>query len=101
MLVFLGDLMAKHQVPRWMNLLWLVVVFCLTSSYLAVALWRGYDLTQTVGFLVAEFGSIFGLAVVAGLVLYAVSFLLRPPAPPKSHREADDDHSGDMANLVP
>jgi hypothetical protein len=67
--------MAKHQVPRRMNLLWLVIVFCLTSSYLAVALWRGYDSTQTVGFLVANFGSIFGLAVVAGLVLYAVSFL--------------------------
>jgi hypothetical protein len=63
--------------------------------------WRGYDLTQTVGFLVAKFGSIFGLAVVAGLVLYAVSFLLRPPAPQKSNHEADDDHSGDMANLVP
>jgi hypothetical protein len=93
--------MAKHQLPLWMNVLWLVFVFSLTSSYLAVAMLRGYDLVQAIGFLVVHFGIIFSLAVVAGILLYAASFLLAPSYRPKSPDEAEDDHSSDMANLVP
>jgi hypothetical protein len=44
-------------------------------------------------------GDIFLFAVLAGLVLYGVTMLL----PGKAHdsKDSEDDHSGDMANLVP
>jgi hypothetical protein len=88
--------MAENRVPRWMNMLWLVFVFCLTSSYIIVAVHRGYNLVQTIGFLVA---GIFWYGLLSGLALYGLSLLLRR----KTHgsKGADDDHSGDMANLVP
>ena len=92
--------MSRHRIPRWMNVLWLVFVFGLTFSFMGVAIHRGYDFVQTVGFLVANFGSIFGLAVVVGLALYGLSILLEGWKAHKSH-SGDDDHSGDMANLVP
>jgi len=91
--------MAKKRVPRWMNLLWLVFVFCLTSSYILVAIHRGYNFVQTVGFLGANFGDIFLFAVLAGLVLYGVTMLL--PGRAHDSKDGEDDHSGDMANLVP
>jgi uncharacterized membrane protein len=83
-----------------MNVLWLLLVFSLTLSLVVVGVRRGYDFVQTLGFLMANFGSIFGLAVVAGLALYGLSILLEGPRVHKSHCD-DDDHSGDMANLVP
>jgi hypothetical protein len=86
--------------PRWMNLLWLLFVCGLIMWCVGVAIRHGYDLVQTVGFLAANFGSIFGLAVVVGLGLYGLSILLEGLKAHKSHRQ-DDDHSGDMANLVP
>jgi len=91
--------MAKHQVPRWMNVLWLLFVVCMVGSYLVVALRRGYDLVLTVGFLAANFMDMFMLAVVAGLFLYGVSFLLRVRNPRKSLDETEDEHSNDMSNL--
>jgi len=92
--------MAKHRVPRWMNVLWLLFVFSLTASLVVVGIRRGYDFVQVLGFLMAKFGSIFTLAVVAGRALYGLSILLEGPKIHKSHCD-DDDHSGDMANLVP
>ena len=92
--------MSKHRIPRWMNVLWLAFVFGLMFSFVGVAIRRGYDFVQTLGFLFANFGLIFGLAVVAGLGLYGLSILLEGPKAHKSHR-GDDAHSGDMANLVP
>jgi hypothetical protein len=75
-------------------------VFGLTFSFVVVAVRRGCDFVQTLGFLMANFGSIFGLAVVAGLALYGLSILLEGPKALTSHC-GDDDHLGDMANLVP
>ena len=83
-----------------MNVLWVVFVSSLTFSFVVVALRRGYDFVQTLGFLMANFGSIFGLAVVAGLALYGLSILLEGTKAHKS-RNGDDDHSGGIANLVP
>jgi hypothetical protein len=94
------ELMSKHRVPRWINVLWLVFVFGLTFSFVGLAVWRGYDFVQTLGFLAANFGVIFSLAIVAGLALYGLSILLEGQ---KVHKSCggEDDHSGDMANLVP
>ena len=75
--------MARHQVPRWMSALWVVLVIGIASSYLAVALRRGYDLTLTVGFLAANFVDMFMWAVLAGLLLYVMSLFLRPRHPRK------------------
>ena len=83
-----------------MNVLWLMFVFSLTFSFGITAVHRGCDFVQSIGFLLAHFGSIFGLAVVAGLALYGLSILLEGIKVHKSH-SGDDDHSGDMANLVP
>jgi len=80
--------------------LWLAFVFGLTFWFVGVAIHHGYDFVQTVGFLVANFGLIFGLAVAVGLALYGLSILLEGLNVHKSH-SGDDDHSGDMANLVP
>ena len=93
--------MARHQVPRWMNVLWLVFIVSLTGSCIVIALWRGYNLVQTIGFFALNFGTIFSLAVLAGLVLYALSFLLGRPNQRKPHDDDEEDHTGDMANLVP
>jgi hypothetical protein len=94
------ELMSKHRVPRWINVLWLVFALGLTSSFVGLAVWRGYDFVQTLGFLAANFGIIFSLAIVAGLALYGLSILLEGPKVHKSC-SGEHDHSGDMANLVP
>lgn len=83
-----------------MNVLWLAFVFGLTLYLIVVAIRRGYDFVQTLGFLTEKFGLIFALAIVAGLALYGLSFLLEGSNAHKSHGD-DGDHSGDMANLVP
>jgi hypothetical protein len=93
-------LMSEHRIPRWMNVVWLVFFFGLTFSFLVVAIRRGYDFVQTVGFLFGNFSLIFGLAVIAGLALYGLSILLEGIDVHRSHDD-DNDHSGDMANLVP
>jgi vacuolar-type H+-ATPase subunit I/STV1 len=81
-----------------MNLLWLGFIFGLVFSFVGLAIHRGYDFVQTVGFLFGNFGVIFGMAVVVGLALYGLSILLEGSEVHKSHD--DDGHSGDMANLV-
>jgi hypothetical protein len=68
--------MAKHPEPRWMTLLWLVVVLCIVGSFLVAGLRRGYDFVEVVGFLGVNFGNIFALSLLAALVPYAVSFIL-------------------------
>ena len=68
--------MAKHPEPRWMTVLWLVLVLCIIGSFIAVGLRRGYDFVQTVGFLGAYWFWIFALSLLAALVPYAVSLLL-------------------------
>jgi peptidoglycan biosynthesis protein MviN/MurJ (putative lipid II flippase) len=68
--------MAEHPHPRWMTVLWFVLVLCITGSFIAVSLWHGYDFVQTVGFLAVYFYWIFALSLLAGLVPYAVSLLL-------------------------
>lgn len=83
-----------------MNVVWLVFVFGVMLAFLGVAIRRGYDFVQTVGFLFGNSGLIFGLAVAAGLALYGLSILLEGIDVHKSHDD-DNDHSGDMANLVP
>lgn len=83
-----------------MNVLWLVFLCGVTFPFIVVASRRGYDFVQTLGFLVANFGYIFALAVVAGLALYGLSILLEGPKVHKTH-SGDEDHSQDMANLVP
>jgi hypothetical protein len=93
-------LMSKHQIPRWMNVVWLVLVFGLTFSFLGVAIRRGYDFVQTLGFLFGNGSLIFLFSVVAGLALYGLSILLEGIDVHKSHDD-DNDQSGDMANLVP
>ena len=84
-----------------MNVLLRVFVVCLMSSYLAVALLRGYDLVQTIGFLGLHVGHMFSLAVVAGIALYALSFFFVPPDRRKAPDEPEDDHSKDVLNLIP
>jgi len=83
-----------------MNVVWLVFVFGVTLAFLGVAVRRGYDFVQTVRFLFGNSGLIFGLAVAAGLALYGLSILLEGIDVHKSYDD-DNDHSGDMANLVP
>ncbi len=68
--------MAEHQDPRWMTVLWVVLVLCITGSFIAVGLRRGYDFVQTVGFLGVYRIWIFALSLLAALVPYAVSILL-------------------------
>ena len=68
--------MAKHPEPRWMTVLWLVVVLCILGSFIAVSLRRGYDFVQTVGFLGAYHLEIFALSLLAAVVPYAVSVIL-------------------------
>jgi hypothetical protein len=94
------SVMSKHRVPRWMNVLWLILVVGEIVFCVIVAVHRGCDFVQAVGFLMANFGAIFGVAVVAGLALYGLSILLEGIEFHKSHC-AKDDHSGDMANFVP
>ena len=86
--------------PRWMNVLWLLFVFGATFWFVGAAFRRGYDFVQTIGFLGANFSSIFGSAAVLGLALYGLSILLEGLKVHKSH-SGDDNHSGDMTNLVP
>src|ERR1700680_3935481 len=76
---------SKHRVPRWMNVLWLVFVFGVTSSFVVVAIRRGCDFVQTLGFLAANFGLLFGLAVGAGGALYGISILLEGFEAHKAH----------------
>lgn len=85
--------MSKHRVPTWMNVCWLVFVSALLLSVVGVALRRGYDVAQTIGFLMASFGLIFTLAVVMGLILYGLSILLEGVKAHKSNCD-DDDNSG-------
>jgi peptidoglycan biosynthesis protein MviN/MurJ (putative lipid II flippase) len=68
--------MAKHPEPRWMTVLWLVLVLCIIGSFIAVGLRRGYDFVQTIGFLGVYRIWIFALSLLAALVPYAVSLLL-------------------------
>jgi len=68
--------MAKHPEPRWMTVLWLVVVLCIIGSFIAVCLRRGYDFVQMVGLLGAYWFELFALSLLAALVPYAVSLLL-------------------------
>jgi uncharacterized Tic20 family protein len=83
-----------------MNAVWLMFVLSLMCWLVIAAIRRDYDFVQTLGFLTFNFGKIFALAVVVGLVLYGLSILLEGLEAHKSHSD-DDDHSGDMANLVP
>jgi hypothetical protein len=48
--------MSKHRIPRWMNVVRLVFVFGVTLAFLGVAILRGYDFVQTVGFLFGNSG---------------------------------------------
>ncbi len=68
--------MAKHPEPRWMTVLWLVLVFCIIGSFVAVSLRHGYDFVQTVGFLGTYWFELFALSLLAALVPYVVSLLL-------------------------
>jgi hypothetical protein len=68
--------MAQRPEPRWMTVLWLVLVLCIIGSFIAVGLRRGYDLVQTVGFLGVYWSDLFALSLLAALVPYAVSLLL-------------------------
>ena len=93
-------LMSKHRVPRWINALWLILVFSEILLFALVAVRGGCDFVQVVGFVAASFGAIFGIAVIAGLALYGLSILLEGLEFHRSHC-GKEDHSGDMANLVP
>lgn len=59
-----------------MNVCWMLSVFTLVSSLVLLAIRRGYDFVQTVGFLTMKFGIIFSLAILTGLALYGLSILL-------------------------
>lgn len=72
----IGESMAKHPEPRWLTVLWLMLVLSIIGSYIAVGLRRGYDFVQIVGFLGANFIDIFALSLLVALVPYAVSVLL-------------------------
>lgn len=83
-----------------MNAVWLLFVLSLTCWLVLVAIRRDYDFVQTLGFLTLNFGKVFTVAVVVGVVLYVLSILLEGLEAHGSHTD-DDDHSGDMANLIP
>ena len=83
--------MGKHQVPVWMNVSWLLLVFSLVSSLVLLAIRRGYDFAQTIGFLTMKFGMIFSLAILAGLALYGLSILLEGVKVHKSNCQDDDN----------
>jgi uncharacterized Tic20 family protein len=83
-----------------MNAVWFLFVLSLTCWLIIVAIRHGYDFVQTLGFLALNFGKVFVVAAVVGLVLYGLSILLEGLDAHKSHTD-DDDHSRDMANLIP
>jgi hypothetical protein len=56
---------------------------------------------RNIGFLALNFGDIFIFAVVSGLLLYGVCLLVQPRDQQKAGDSKHEDHSGDMANLVP
>ena len=85
--------MGKHQVPTWMNVCWLLFVFSLVFSLVLLAILRGYDFVQIVGFLTINFGLIFCLALFAGLALYGLSILLEGVKFHRSNCEEDDNSS--------
>jgi hypothetical protein len=94
---------SQHRIPRWMNALWRLLVFRVFREilfFVVGAFRHGCDFVQIIGFVPANRASIFGIAVVAGLVLCGLSILLEGIEFHKSHCDKDD-HSGDMANLVP
>ena len=93
-------MMSKHRVPPWINGLWLAFVLAEIAFCVVVALRRGCGFVQATGFLMASFGLIFMIAVAAGLALYGLSILLEGIEFHKSQCD-EDDHSGDMANLIP
>jgi hypothetical protein len=92
--------MSKHRVPRWINALWLALVFGEILFCVIVAARRGCDFVGVLGFLAASFALVFWIAVLSGLALYGLSILVEGVEFHKSHCDRDD-HSGDMANLVP
>jgi hypothetical protein len=81
------------------NVLWLVFVCGLGLLFVVVAIRRGYDLEQTLGFLVARSSGLFLFAVVAG-ALYGLGILLEGFKAHKAQTR-EGDSSGDIANLVP
>jgi hypothetical protein len=83
-----------------MNVLWVIFVLGMTLWFLIQAIRRGYDPVRAPGFLGVSFGVIFESAIVVGLGLYGLSILLEGIKAHKSNSDKDD-HSGDMANLVP
>lgn len=93
--------MSKHRVPQWMNMLWLVLVVGLVLSLVGVAIHRGYDFVEVLGFLVTNVGLIFFFAIILASGLYGLSILLEGTSFHRSHCKTDEDHTRDMANLVP
>lgn len=84
-----------------MNLLLIGIVVCLAGLYLAISIGRGYDLVETLGFFGHLFPLSLGAVVAIGAVLYGLTFLIGSPPPRGSGKGKDEDHSSDIANLVP
>ena len=74
-----------------MNVCWLLFVFSLVFSLILLAIVRGFDFVQTVGFLAMNFIMIFCLALLAGLALYGLSILLEGVKFHRSNCEEDDN----------
>ncbi len=81
-----------------MNVCWVLFVFSLTTSLVLTAVRRGYDFTQTLGFLTVKFGMMFTLALLPGLALYGLSILLEGV---KVHRSNCDDDDNSGLGMIP
>lgn len=92
--------MAKRQAPRWMTGAWAVLVLCIVGSYMGVALRRGYDFVLIIGFMAGNFVDIFTFSVLAGLLVYGLSFALPPRCAQKPPDDAEGEHSNDMSNII-
>lgn len=81
-----------------MNVCWMLFVFTLASSLVLLAIRRGYDFVQTVGFLTMKFGIIFSLAILTGPALYGLSILLEGVKVHRSNCEDDDNSARWLLN---
>ena len=76
-------------------------IVIIVGSCLAIAVARGLDFVETVGFLFRIFPLMLMVVVTVGAALYGVTFLMGSRTPMESGEEKKEDHSSDIANLVP
>ncbi len=91
---------GAHSVPRWINMLWLVLVGCMVLTAIGMAIRFGGDFVGVLVLLVVP-GSIaiFVLSAVAYVALYGISILLEGIDYHKIHCD-DSKHFAGMVDFM-